>query len=311
MTDHNYRELARELLQFAGLSDVGRTVDDPVFIAICEGRYATQERLRKTNPKMSIGRYSDCGDVAHWMYYRLGVRLPWVNRVEMGKPWSVGRNLQNLCLKPIGTNPLARKARIDDEYGPGVVLIVGATGGMAHATCVIEHDRLGMKLTTSDGGQGNPAHRIVSNKLEIRFSPRGAEDLWRGNRRVDSVLELDTVIEAASDAGLLEEPETVGEYLQRPEFQRVVTRTTLRPTRNLKQGDTGSDVAEWQKTLSIKADGIFGPMTQAATIRWQRLHCVPIDPTARSGDPMGVVGRYTRELAKRDTQPQLQRFEDS
>ena len=53
-------------------------------------------------------------------------------------------------------------------------------------------------------------------------------------------------------------------------------------------GSSGPDVAAWQRTVGVPADGNFGPKTQAATQRWQAAHGLKDD---------GVVGPKTQEKA--------------
>jgi peptidoglycan hydrolase-like protein with peptidoglycan-binding domain len=53
-------------------------------------------------------------------------------------------------------------------------------------------------------------------------------------------------------------------------------------------GSSGPDVAAWQKTIGVPADGNFGPKTQEATQRWQASHGLKDD---------GVVGPKTQEKA--------------
>jgi len=56
----------------------------------------------------------------------------------------------------------------------------------------------------------------------------------------------------------------------------------------LQLGSTGPDVAAWQKTIGVPADGKFGPKTMEATQRWQADHGLKDD---------GVVGPKTQEKA--------------
>ncbi|APR81314.1 Membrane protein [Minicystis rosea] len=56
----------------------------------------------------------------------------------------------------------------------------------------------------------------------------------------------------------------------------------------LRLGSSGPDVAAWQRTIGVPADGDFGPKTLEATRRWQAAHGLPDD---------GVVGPKTREKA--------------
>jgi len=56
----------------------------------------------------------------------------------------------------------------------------------------------------------------------------------------------------------------------------------------LQLGSSGPDVAAWQKTIGVPADGNFGPKTQEATQNWQAAHGLKDD---------GVVGPKTQEKA--------------
>ncbi len=59
--------------------------------------------------------------------------------------------------------------------------------------------------------------------------------------------------------------------------------------RVLKRGLYGADVALWQSAIGVApADGIFGPMTEAATKAWQSAHGLVAD---------GIVGPLTRAAA--------------
>lgn len=64
--------------------------------------------------------------------------------------------------------------------------------------------------------------------------------------------------------------------------------------RVLRKGDRGGDVADWQRTLGIPDDGVFGPQTEEATKRFQREHGLVDD---------GVVGPRTRQAAQAPTAP--------
>ena len=72
------------------------------------------------------------------------------------------------------------------------------------------------------------------------------------------------------------------------------TPITARPskpvfTRNLRRGcEPGMDVAAWQAIIGVKADGVFGPGTESATIAWQKAHGLTAD---------GIVGPASRRVA--------------
>jgi hypothetical protein len=288
------RAVATGLLRCASLSAIGRGVTDPIFDLINEGRYAATEAARRKNPSMVP--YSDCGDVGSWLLMRLGVRAPWINRVEMNGVWKVGRNVSMLTRRPYGVNPLARSPLVSDYYQAGDILVVAVISGTTHVTCVIDHDPGTGMLLTSDGGQ--PGHKLVHNRLEVRQFGSRPPELWRGQRRVDSVLRLEDVLRAADREGALAEPETADQWLLRvgahptsPGFPAV------QPT--LRRGMTGDAVREWQRVLGppVVADGAFGPKTETATKEWQRARGLVAD---------GVVGPKTWRAAdaEEDTLPE-------
>lgn len=62
----------------------------------------------------------------------------------------------------------------------------------------------------------------------------------------------------------------------------VAVSAAKRPT--IRRGSTGADVIEWQHIIGQKADGIFGPVTDAATRTWQKAHGLVVD---------GIVGPKT------------------
>lgn len=58
--------------------------------------------------------------------------------------------------------------------------------------------------------------------------------------------------------------------------------------RTLRRGLHGPDVADWQRLLGVPPDGLFGPVTEAATKTWQGRHGLK---------PDGFVGPLTRRAA--------------
>jgi peptidoglycan hydrolase-like protein with peptidoglycan-binding domain len=58
----------------------------------------------------------------------------------------------------------------------------------------------------------------------------------------------------------------------------------------LSSGSTGAAVKKVQRRLGVRADGLFGPVTQRAVIRFQRRHGVPAT---------GMVGPLTRRALRR------------
>lgn len=311
MTD--YRALAADLIRFACLSrDPGRPFEDPVYKAVTEGRQdktAGYIRAWEQKPAETRGTrpfYSSCGDLAHWLLFRLGVRFRWINRDEHDGWHYVGadNNVTTLCRKPLGTNPVAIKPKLDEHFQAGDILIVGtALPNTTHVTCVINHDPRTGYLLTGDYGQ---PHGALRDKNPLTVS---RDRLWRGNRSVDSWLPLLDVIEAARSQNLLQEPESYEEYSKR--FTSIVTKSNpgaseaptdpafpaVQPT--LRRGSHGPAVKDWQRVLGppVVADGDFGPRTELATKAWQMARGLTAD---------GVVGPKTWAASDEaeDTQPE-------
>lgn len=71
----------------------------------------------------------------------------------------------------------------------------------------------------------------------------------------------------------------------------------MQPT--IRSGDRNEAVKTWQRFLGVAADGIFGPVTRAATIAWQRSHALA---------PDGVVGPLTWATLVRDEPAQIEQI---
>src|SRR5437764_45978 len=99
LSEDQYRDAARRLLEHAGAGPVGRKLLDPVYQGVVEGR----------DPK--IHGYSGCADLAHWDLFRLGVRSPHVNRDE-NQGWKPVVNVGDLAF----WQGVARDAQPTDQY---------------------------------------------------------------------------------------------------------------------------------------------------------------------------------------------------
>ena len=177
------QKLAVALLEWACRGSLGVSEQDDRYRLVTEGRDHG-------------AKYSSCGDLAHWLYYRLGVRQPWVNRAEH-KGWRVGLNVSNLCWSP--PNAQARPSTSADFFEPGDVIVVWnlPQGTDSHVLCVIEHDRAKGVLLTAEYGQPGGALRT-----RVLTEKQGA--WYIGLRRVRRRLSLQDVLGAAASMGLLE-----------------------------------------------------------------------------------------------------------
>jgi hypothetical protein len=181
---HRYQILAVRWCEYACGGSRGRPEHgDPVYDAVTEGR--------------DFGRgYSSCGDLAHWMLYRCGVRAPWLNRDEH-EGWRTGVNVSRLC----GAVRYARPPA-DVVLSPGDITIVynKPSGSDAHVSVVIDHDVAGGSLQTADYGQPGGA-------LCTRSVTRSLGHTTIGSRRLQHVLRLEDVLRAGPLVGAEDPPE--------------------------------------------------------------------------------------------------------
>jgi hypothetical protein len=188
----NLRVTASQLLQHACGGTHGVLETSPISRALTEGRDGGANRAS----------FSSCGELPMWLYERLGVRLPWVNRAALGK-YRWGQNIQLLSARPIGANPLARRAKPGEMYELGDTLIIwkalnpknpSAYTSDAHARVVLSHPTGSMASVAEYGQPGG--HVAVVNVT------------WGGSGRfIQSVLKFEDVIRAADEAGKLVAPE--------------------------------------------------------------------------------------------------------
>lgn len=153
------------------------------------------QRITEGRDKPTPG-YSSCADLAHWMLFRLGVRLPWINRAENGV-WHPGRNVSALCWPPAP----AREPRAGDKYEAGDVLVIWSRENTtdAHVVCVLDHFPEEHRIETAEYGQPGGALK------DHAYEPHGP--LRIGLRPVHRVLLLADVLEQAERNGDLVDAE--------------------------------------------------------------------------------------------------------
>ena len=149
--------------------------DSPRYQAVVEGRTHSE--------------YSSCADLAHWLLFRLGVRLPWVNRNEhLG--WRNTVNISRLVTHS--------GFWTGQELDAGDILIIANNWPMgkdAHAVCVVASHGDGW-LSTAEYGQ--PGGALKSRQI--------ASGKW-GSRTIRTLMRLADVLDIASEAGMLESPD--------------------------------------------------------------------------------------------------------
>lgn len=188
------RKLAVRLLEYACDGSRGRGQRDPIYVSVTEGRDVGAMR----------DKYSSCGDLPHWMYSQLGVRLPWVNRGCNGG-WTYLNGRDNIsCLYHPSYNPLAEKYRAGMAFEPGDVGVIwnANEGNKTHAFCVVDQLEDGVMLTAE---YGQPGGKLLTRAIRGgRLASQQPGGIFKTGRSIQYRLRLSAVIEAAREAGLLE-----------------------------------------------------------------------------------------------------------
>ncbi len=233
------RQLALAYLDLATDADRGRSETDPLYIAITEER--------------DFGKgYSSCGDLAHWLLFRLGVRCSWVNRAESATGWKMGANIWRLVSCPASRGPIE-----GEHYEPGDILVIynDPQGKDAHALVVREHR--GHELLTADYGQPGGARR---NRPFVRG--------LIGSRKLQRVLPLGDALRLAEQSGGLVPPQSLEAYLR-----SIGPGPGGRPV--LRRGHRSPYVRELQQLLQAQVSGDFDAATETAVKRRQKLAAMP------------------------------------
>lgn len=171
----------------------------------------TDDRYRA----VSEGRTnSTCGDLPQWGWYRIGVRLPWLNRAE-GNGYHYGLNISLIVTH---SEPYTRDMLLDG----GDVLVISNMwqrypgdkeyfGQDSHAVCVCSAE--GVHLNTAEYGQpGGSLKQCVidcDNGAKPRLKTLRKDGSLSKGRVIRTVMPFERIIRLASDEGLLVDPEPV------------------------------------------------------------------------------------------------------
>jgi hypothetical protein len=257
----------RAWLVFACRNSRGRFQGDPVFEAVTEHR-------------QSPG-YSGCGDLAHWMLCRLGVRLAWLNRAEF-QGWKVTQNLSLLAsVESGGRNPVARRPVYGELLEPGDVLVLATRDPKRSHVVVVAAPaelRLG-GFGSAEYGQWATELRRASGALFDRTFVGAPVRI--GERSVDSILKLADVLAAARAAGTLLDPDDLGDYAARWNRCRTLRLWDHRMT--------GDDVGLVQRATGAVVDYVYGPKTAEAVRAFQRSHGL-VDDGVTGPKTWAVIG---------------------
>lgn len=136
-----YQAAAVALDSWACNGTMGRAKTAPEYQQVVEGR----------DVPSSYAMYSSCADRAHWRLWRLGCRLPFVNREErtpFPKDFHWGVNIAWLHDTQKGSP--ARMPGADWEPSPGDEMLIWNTGPDAHSLSIISYD--GSRAVTANYG---------------------------------------------------------------------------------------------------------------------------------------------------------------
>lgn len=201
-----YRRLARRYLQIATGEGKGITELSAVYKAVTE--------RRDPGPL-----YSSCGDLAGFVWYRLGVRLPCINRQEF-QGWKVGQNITKLWKGPWHAPEPNEQPSAGDVW----VIWQKPTGTDAHV--IVCDSMVGTTLHSYEYGQAAVAkERWKPSSIEGRTKETtllgGHPWVWPGGRRLQRVLRLADVLASAEATGCLVDPEDPTVWLSRVNNQAV------------------------------------------------------------------------------------------
>ncbi|HEY3498137.1 MAG TPA: hypothetical protein VGK73_25740 [Polyangiaceae bacterium] len=200
-----WRTAVVALCEYACGYEAGRSKDDPVYVEVTEERDGPGPQQRAS--------YSSCGDLAHWLYKRLGIRQEWINRTDDDAfgPWKASVNVTRLwggaC--PFDEVPPAKADWMPD---PGDVVLIWNTGKDAHVMVAL--GREGSSLRTANYGAGgmsaavSPGARIASKEVTYRNGKP-----FYGEKQIQRYLPLSAAVRHISVAPDLTGARLAGEQL--------------------------------------------------------------------------------------------------
>ena len=170
---HEYRKRAVEWLEYACAGSPPK--DSPKHLMVKEGR------------KVKI--YSSCADLAHWLYFRLGVRSEFINRDEHNG-WKTIVNVSRLVSHSV--------PYVGQRLEGGDVIVIAnkwPSGKDAHVICIVDQLANDLLATAESG--------LPGNGLQTRKLPMA--------RKIRVVLPLEKVLSEAEANGLLVPPEEISD----------------------------------------------------------------------------------------------------
>ena len=266
MNTDRYREHVRTLCEYAVNGAVGRPESDPVY------RMVTEDR--DTGSK-----YSSCGDLPHWLFYRLGIRMGWVNRDEHNG-WRVGLNIGDL----VYTSGLGRPIGGMTHLHTGDVVAVWNRADTTDShILVVDRHIPGERIHSWDYGQPGGRRRV----RELRKVTGG---WFLGNKKIQSILRLGDVLIQADKAHGLKPVDLLALETDTADTDPAPDMLGSRTLRSWIPYMRGLDVEFAQTAVKAMPDGIFGPKTEGMVRLFQTANHLGVD---------GIVGPLTWAAIKK------------
>jgi hypothetical protein len=204
-----WRAAAVALCEYACGYEAGRRKDDPVYREVTVGRDGPGPEQRRN--------YSSCGDLAHWLYKRLGIREEWVNRTDDGAfgNWKRGENISRLWGGACPFDQVPPPNSPNWMPDPGDVVLIWNTGFDAHVMVALGRD--GPTLRTANYGAGgmsplaSPGAKIGGKILTFQHGKP-----FYGTRQIQRYLPL-----AAAVQHITVPPDLTGAALTGEEFDAI------------------------------------------------------------------------------------------
>jgi hypothetical protein len=183
--------LVRKLLDWAC---AGGQYDEfhPNYVSVTEGRDRGQG---------NVGDISSCGELAHWLLYRLGARQDWINRREH-RGWIRGVNVSALCYSApnrVRKTPVPSRAF---EVGDIIVSWADPKTKDAHVMVVYEFELFPLRLIVAE--YGAPGGQIAPKNISVRGDQYILQGRY-GTKPIQRWLPLHLVLTDAAERGELVE----------------------------------------------------------------------------------------------------------
>jgi hypothetical protein len=134
--------------------DNGVPTEDGIHHEVTEGRRLEFEIAFHRGDAWAValaktGGFSTCGELPHWLLYRLGCREPWINRAAF-TGWRGGKNITLLDVSGCTVRPSAGSAA---RPKPGDVIMLRGAPGTEHVEVVAEWNEDDSGYVAHAGGQ--------------------------------------------------------------------------------------------------------------------------------------------------------------